>query len=136
MQCFHCDAALQAVPFDEGEVAVCAGCGGAWFAKGSLSPYIRRVLDNEAVDDAPFRIAANVTAEEEVAEHPQDCPDCAVRMEKINYAYDSNIILDRCRRCGGTWADPGEVEQLAKHVKGNPKLREMVQHLADTGGID
>jgi len=38
-------------------------------------------------------------------------------MKQFNYAYDSNIFLDRCPDCGGIWADAGEMLQVARHLK-------------------
>ncbi|HIJ66107.1 MAG TPA: rhomboid family intramembrane serine protease [Candidatus Hydrogenedentes bacterium] len=43
-------------------------------------------------------------------------------MRKFNYAYDSNVILDRCPSCSGIWADGGEIYRLASYNKGHPKL--------------
>jgi len=45
------------------------------------------------------------------------CPQCEIGMKQFNYAYDSNIFLDKCPECGGIWADAGEMMQVAKHLK-------------------
>ncbi len=37
------------------------------------------------------------------------CPRCRVYMEKLK---KNNIIIDVCSRCGGMWADAGEMEKL------------------------
>jgi membrane associated rhomboid family serine protease len=55
-------------------------------------------------------------------------------MRKMNYAYDSNIILDKCDRCGGIWADFGEVMKLAVFRKGNPLLNRMGEAIARDRG--
>jgi len=45
------------------------------------------------------------------------CPQCSVGMRQFNYAYDSNIFLDKCLKCGGIWADAGEMIQVARYLK-------------------
>ena len=39
------------------------------------------------------------------------CPRCNVKMEKLK---KRDIVIDVCRKCGGMWADAGELEKLAK----------------------
>ncbi len=46
-------------------------------------------------------------------------------MDKFNYMYDSNIILDKCKTCNGLWADGGELIKLAIYTKGNPILNSL-----------
>jgi Zn-finger nucleic acid-binding protein len=43
-------------------------------------------------------------------------------MKKFNYAYDSNIMLDKCPECGGIWTDADDLHKVAVCNKGNPKL--------------
>jgi Zn-finger nucleic acid-binding protein len=42
------------------------------------------------------------------------CPQCITWMKKLNYAYDSNVIIDRCDACEGIWLDQGEMMRLAQ----------------------
>jgi Zn-finger nucleic acid-binding protein len=42
------------------------------------------------------------------------CPQCTAGMKIINYAYDSNVIIDRCDACDGIWLDEGEIIKLAQ----------------------
>ena len=49
------------------------------------------------------------------------CPKCMMAMKKVNYAYDSNIIIDRCEKCAGIWTDKGELIAIAKFVKNDPR---------------
>ena len=50
------------------------------------------------------------------------CPTCDFAMREFNYAYDSNVFLDRCEQCKGIWLDPNEIVDIAKHIQYNPKL--------------
>jgi membrane associated rhomboid family serine protease/Zn-finger nucleic acid-binding protein len=61
----------------------------------------------------------------EIDELVLNCPRCCVRLEKFNYAYDSNIILDKCPKCDGMWTDGGEIQKVAKHIKQYPQMFEI-----------
>lgn len=37
------------------------------------------------------------------------CPRCGIYMKKL---IKNDITIDVCKRCGGMWADHGEVEKL------------------------
>jgi len=39
------------------------------------------------------------------------CPRCNINMKKIA---KRDVIIDVCKKCGGMWADAGELEKLAK----------------------
>jgi Zn-finger nucleic acid-binding protein len=38
------------------------------------------------------------------------CPRCKKHMKKLK---KDDVIIDVCKKCGGTWADAGELEKLA-----------------------
>ena len=40
------------------------------------------------------------------------CPVCSTPMEVINYAGDTNVIIDRCPGCGAIWLDHEELEHI------------------------
>ena len=48
------------------------------------------------------------------------CPDCRKPLREFNYAYDSNIFLDRCDTCQGIWMDKNEIMQIAQHIQYDP----------------
>lgn len=50
------------------------------------------------------------------------CPACGESMKEFNYAYDSNVFLDRCPKCRGIWLDPNEIIDIAKHIQYNPDV--------------
>ena len=39
------------------------------------------------------------------------CPRCKINMKKLK---KGNVVIDVCRKCGGMWADKGEVDKLAR----------------------
>ena len=38
------------------------------------------------------------------------CPNCQNNMTEISYG-NTNILIDTCGKCGGTWLDRGEFEK-------------------------
>jgi ribosomal protein L37AE/L43A len=44
----------------------------------------------------------------------RSCPDCSVAMAKVIV---SNVIIDRCPKCNGTWFDAGELEVLKAAIQ-------------------
>jgi Zn-finger nucleic acid-binding protein len=59
------------------------------------------------------------------------CPECQAVMREFNFAYDSNIFLDKCPRCGGIWTDVGEILKVAQHLKMDPRIYEVGQSLLE-----
>lgn len=100
----------------------CPACGGRWFGAGVLLALVREMIARGEAEDADIELGKRVRGSAVVPEGRQPCPACSAPMEKLNYGYDSNVILDRCAPCAGTWADFGEVERVAQHAKGNPRL--------------
>jgi Zn-finger nucleic acid-binding protein len=47
---------------------------------------------------------------------------CTLAMREFNYAYDSNVFLDRCEQCKGIWLDPNEIIDIARHIQYNPEV--------------
>lgn len=43
------------------------------------------------------------------------CPRCNIDMKKLK---KKDVIIDVCKKCGGMWADAGELEKLAKISRG------------------
>ena len=58
----------------------------------------------------------------EKASTARQCPQCGAPMREFNYAYDSNVFLDRCPKCDGIWADSGEIRRIAQHLKIDPEV--------------
>jgi len=131
MHCPACGAETRAVRWRGLEVDVCPGCGGSFFDRGELKETLDRLLTSREVPEAPLKLDRRAVPVSRVQEPLRRCPRCGEQMEKFNYCYDSNIILDRCRGCGGIWADRGEVLKCAQYRKGNPELDRLGVSLAE-----
>jgi len=131
MRCPVCQTALRAVRGGDLEIDVCPRCGGSFFDRGELKETLNRLLTAGEVPEAPVELERRPVLVHRLQERSRDCPRCATAMEKFNYCYDSNIILDRCSRCGGIWADRGEVLRCAQYRKGSPQLDRLAVSLAE-----
>ena len=104
-------------------VDVCPACKGIWFDDGELSQCVNAMAVSEEIE--PYKPTLfqkrEVSALHKIDEKIKFCPRCETALKKFNYAYDSNIILDKCKQCGGVWTDKREAKQIAQYVKADPK---------------
>ena len=132
MKCPSCGKHLERCTYHGITLDRCMPCGGLWFDKDELNPFLERWLAaHEDTPYAPTGLVRSARATDRLGEAERACPRCACAMGKLNYAYDSNIILDRCPSCQGIWLDRGEVERLAMFMKGNPKIDRLAASIAD-----
>lgn len=126
MICPACGASLRRFKYRGLVVDTCTRCQGIWFDPGEMMEYIEFLLKDHAdIPDAKIDLDSEVVTERKISESSRTCPRCNETMQKLNYAYDSNIILDKCSTCEGIWADGPEIERLAVYSKGNPILDRM-----------
>jgi Zn-finger nucleic acid-binding protein len=119
MICPKCKSYLSRKIIRTCEVHCCMECDGVWVGKETFCR-----LGNIMSFDLPpvknkkyklFKPRDIKKSGEQII--PRICPQCSVGMKQFNYAYDSNIFLDKCPKCGGIWADTGEMMQVAKYLK-------------------
>ena len=55
------------------------------------------------------------------AQHERACPHCGQPMTKLNYAYQSGVVVDACAD-HGIWLDTGEMHHLEAWYEGTKKL--------------
>ncbi len=129
MKCPKCHAALKPAAVAGVEIDRCTACNGQWYDDGEVAKLVPLLAE---IENAP---GADLTRN---LQHPQaappahtlPCPRCQGTMRTFNYAYDSNIMLDRCDACRGIWLDAGECNAIIRHVRGNPKLNRMGEAIA------
>ena len=125
MNCPVCKTLLKSIEYHGQTIDICIRCAGMWFDKGELKGVISSMLSKDAVDEQTIKEAYNKNRKP-----PQsslllrNCPRCNITMNTFNYAYDSNVFLDKCPSCNGIWADSGEINLIARHIKGNPDIKE------------
>jgi membrane associated rhomboid family serine protease/Zn-finger nucleic acid-binding protein len=132
MKCPGCDSALEQKTYHEIVVDACPACRGIWFDRSELVEFIHLFLeDHQDLSNSTIQLSKTITSTELLDEPSRCCPRCGAPLKKINYAYDSNIIVDKCTACDGMWVDRAEVKQLAVYTKGNPKLDKLGVSLAE-----
>ena len=123
MQCPRCSASLRAEKHQHVEFHICPTCRGIWVSGGQFQALTVMVAAEGEVESS-----VKLTFERRKALRPSKdnpmrmCPTCDFAMREFNYAYDSNVFLDRCEQCKGIWLDPNEIVDIAKHIQYNPKL--------------
>jgi len=123
MKCPSCNYNLKQYKYHGLVVDICPNCKGIWFDPGEMKEYIEFLLkDRNDVPSAKIELNKEIVTIDHITGHLKLCPSCNEPMRKFNYAYDSNIILDRCLACNGIWTDGGEIYKLAVYIKGNPRL--------------
>ncbi|MBS1958962.1 MAG: zf-TFIIB domain-containing protein [Bdellovibrionales bacterium] len=113
MNCVRCQTTLKTQKYEGVEIDVCPKCKGAWLDQGELG----RIIDIHEEEFSPDLI--NRAIERTFTGIPKDedasvelCPKCAKRMDVVNYAYNSGIIIDRCPAGHGFWFDRDELEKI------------------------
>lgn len=116
MQCPR-DAKNLASERYEGEVLVdrCPSCRGIWLDKGELET-IQETLERDYSEElAKVNVVARAyELARQKARPVASCPKCQNSMHAEEYAYCSQILIDRCVKCGGIWLDGGELQALEK----------------------
>lgn len=131
MNCPNCSSVLSVVKDEYVDYFKCGSCGGT-LAKGkALADLLYRL--EKSVEVRSVKRLENIKVENiyTLKEAPFNCPGCSSRMEKFNYAYDSNIFADRCPKCQYVWLNNGELEKIAAHIAPNPYYKKVGIMLAD-----
>jgi len=132
MKCPACNAPLETREYHGLQIDQCASCRGVWFDEHELGNFIRLYLEEHPeTPHSVITLVTNTDAAERVAEQERICPKCDFPLQKINYGYNSGIVLDKCLACEGVWADRARVKQLAIYTKGNPKLDKLAGSVAE-----
>jgi Zn-finger nucleic acid-binding protein len=124
MQCPACKVSLRHHKHTSIEFDICPQCRGIHVAGHQL-----HALAVNVAADGQVRSDAKLTFKPRTVLRPlpdknlaRMCPECGQAMKEFNYAYDSNVFLDRCDRCRGIWLDPNEIIDIAKHIQYNPDV--------------
>jgi membrane associated rhomboid family serine protease len=141
--CPACQNKLKAFHFAGYDLDACLRCRGVWFDDGEFLGFTKKISESvESEDKRTLFKPRHVIGSETVLDRRiRTCPRCGTAMKQYNYAYDSNIFLDRCPQCGGIWTDAGEIRRVAVHLKKDPRVEAIGASLLknkkhkDAGGI-
>jgi membrane associated rhomboid family serine protease len=110
-------------------VDVCPSCLGIWFDADEFLPVARVLAEKMGSAGDLTQLFKPRQVHGAGSDTRRLCPRCTVSLHNFNYAYDSNILLDKCPQCGGVWTDRGEIKQVAAHLKGDPRVEEIGRDL-------
>ncbi len=123
MRCPGCKGLLRREKVQYVEFDICGDCRGIW-ADGEQF----RALAAKVAADGQVESSIKLTFEPRKVILPcrdpdkaRICPQCHEPMREFNYAYNSNVLLDRCGKCEGIWLDPNEIIDIAAHIQYNPE---------------
>jgi Zn-finger nucleic acid-binding protein len=125
MQCPGCQSLLRREKYQYVDFDICPDCRGIWVSGEQFHRLAVLVAAEGQVESSakltfkPRKVLKPLPESETLA---RKCPQCHVAMQEFNYAYDSNVFLDRCDRCKGIWLDPNEIIDIAKHIQYNPDV--------------
>lgn len=119
MICPRCNSNLSRKIVQTCEVNCCMECDGIWVSKETFCRLANIISFDLKMEDnrKTGLFKAREIKKSSEADLKKICPQCKIGMRKYNFAYDSNIFLDKCSKCGGIWADVGEMIEVARHIK-------------------
>ncbi len=134
MNCPVCGKNLKPITYENQEVYLCSKCGGIWFDKGVLLKVVNNLISENKVTTQTIKEAFRnkIIRVDEIKQVQRKCPRCNIDMDIRNYSYDSNIFIDKCPKCNGIWTDKGEVQAIAKYIRGNPDIDSYAKELIGT----
>ena len=116
MQCPRDGAALVRETY-EGDVVVdrCTTCAGMWLDTGELKDIQEPIENDYSHQLKQINVVASAYALARQKVLPNiDCPQCGSALYPREYAFCSQILIDRCAECRGVWLDAGELQALEK----------------------
>ncbi len=131
MYCPKCDLSLTETEYGPVTIDKCNQCGGIWLDGGELQPLTESLIKSNSIPQKDIRLGQRVILTHKMNTPSIDCPRCHIPTRFTNYAYDSNIIIERCMRCEGIWLNKDEEIEIAKHIKGNPTLQRLGEAFAE-----
>ena len=110
---------LKEISYESVKIDLCAACGGVWADNEELKQIVRdketKFLRSDYTEIRPEKGARTPVTELDLVDE-LECVICADPMERINYSYDSGVIIDRCR-IHGTWLDKDELNKIQVFVE-------------------
>ena len=110
----------------EGDVLVdrCPSCDGAWLQRGELEAIQESLERDYSAELRGIDVVALAYERARQANRPDiACPNCGMSLQAEEYGYCSQILVDRCGKCGGIWLDSGELEALERFFERETGVR-------------
>ena len=113
MKCLNCNEEMinnlvqtKFVQLKQISYDICDACGSLWLDAGELDKMAFHVTGSIEYSSRDAKDRA-----EGISEITVKCPRCEETiLDKVFFLDHSDIVLDRCRNCGGFWLDGGELD--------------------------
>jgi len=127
--CPACAKPLAEVQIGDLEVRSCQACGGLWLDRAVFEQLgASRERQGAVLGALPAPSAPPVIALDQV--HYRPCPACGQRMNRVNYARQSGVVLDVCK-AHGLWFDRDELRRVLAFIAGGGLDRARERELED-----
>ena len=123
--CPACLVALVRSKVGDLDVQACQACGGLWLDRAVFEQLgASRERQGAVLGVLPAPTAPPMAAMEPV--HYRPCPACTKRMNRMNYARRSGVVLDVCKE-HGIWFDKDELRRVLAFISqgGLDRAREL-----------
>lgn len=111
------------------ETRACLACGGLWLDRAVFEALgASRERQGSVLGALPASSAPPVVAVAQVQYRP--CPTCGQRMNRVNYARQSGVVLDVCK-AHGLWFDRDELRRVLAFIAGGGLDRARERELED-----
>ena len=116
LACPACGGGLSEGKVGELDLRDCRACGGLWLDRAAFERLgASREAQGAVLGALPLPSAPSVAALGPVVYRP--CPICAQRMNRVNYAKRSGVVLDVCK-AHGLWFDQDELRRVLAFIAG------------------
>ena len=127
--CPACAKPLAASLVGDLETRACLACGGLWLDRAVFEQLgANRERQGAVLGALPAPPLPPVAALEPVQYRP--CPACGQRMNRVNYARRSGVVLDVCK-AHGLWFDRDELRRLLGFIAGGGLDRAREREIED-----
>lgn len=127
MNCPICNVQLITTPYESIPITVCPANHGRFVTYDELTAIIESRQEDRSTEEERQAIASEgAIAVRDIPEEPRACPECGQQMVKMNYAYQSGVIIDSCSE-HGMWLDGSELDRIQAWVEAGEQL-----HATDT----
>lgn len=119
-RCPRDGSALSLVEYEGQSLEQCGQCHGFWCDGDELREIVHNTEKKFNPADHP-EISAKETAAKVKSEQDLGadlcCIVCHQPMRRLNYAYTSGVVIDRCTKGHGVWLDRDEIEKIQLFIE-------------------
>ncbi len=96
------------------EIDECPSCEGVWLDKGELEK-LQDIQINDYKAELkliPDYVGKSILLSRSKGRKAMNCPVCARELERREYGFSSQVMIDSCVNGHGVWLDKGELKDL------------------------